>query len=169
MKIIFFAAMTLNAKIAHAGDELVNWTSKEDKQFFNIETRKCGVVVMGNSTYKTMGRALPGRLNIVTTRSPDIAKNVAGELEFTDVAPQAIVEDLRSRGFENIAVIGGAHVFTEFLAMGLADELAITIEPKIFSSGVNILHDLPGDVSLKLLEVRQLNEAAVLLRYEVVK
>jgi dihydrofolate reductase len=169
MKVVFFVAMTVNGKIAHASDELVDWTSPEDKQFFREETKKCGVMILGNATYKTIGRPLPGRLNVVMTRSPDTAKNQDGLLEFTDKPPAILVQDLKTRGFETIAVTGGAQIFAQFLEAGLCDELAITIEPKIFGTGVNIFNDFPRDISLKLLEARKLNENAVLLRYAATK
>ncbi|MEK7541472.1 MAG: dihydrofolate reductase family protein [Patescibacteria group bacterium] len=168
MKTIFFCAQTLNAKIAHNASEFVDWTSAEDKKYFREETRKCGVVVMGNATYKTMERPMPGRLNVVMTRSPDASKNQEGALEFTDKPLLQILQDLEKRGFPSVAVIGGAQIFTQFLESGLCDELAITIEPKIFGSGINIFNDFTRDVSLKLLEVRKLNEDAVLLRYKIV-
>ena len=161
--------MTVNGKIAHAHDELVDWTSKEDKQFFHAETKKCGVVVMGNTTYKTIGRPLPGRLNVVMTRTPDITRNITGVLEFTDQSPRQILQDLERRGFETVAVTGGAQIFSQFLEAGLADELAITIEPKIFGRGVNLFADMARDFALELIETRQLNPHVVLLRYRVVK
>ncbi len=169
MKVIFFCAQTLNAKIAHGSDELVDWTSPEDKKFFTEETKKCGVVIMGSSTHKTIGRILPGRLNVVMTRSPDASKNQDGALEFTDKPPRQILLDLAGRGFSSVAVIGGAQIFTQFLEEGLCDELAITIEPKIFGAGINIFNDFLRDVSLKLLEVRKLNEDAVLLYYRIIR
>lgn len=169
MKIIFFCVQTINAKIAHDHDELVNWSSPEDKKFFNEETKKCGVVVMGHSTHKTIGRPLPGRLNVVMTRTPDITKNQEGLLEFTDKPPSVLLENLEQRGFAMVAVTGGAQIFSQFLEQGLVDELAITIEPKIFNRGVNIFNDFSLDVALKLLEVRKLNEDAVLLRYTIAR
>ncbi len=161
--------MTVNGKIAHTSDELVDWTSKEDKRFFHEETKKCGVVVMGNNTYKTIGRPLPGRLNVVMTRTPDITKNWEGVLEFTDKPPRELLQNLERRGFSSVAVTGGAQVFSQFLEAGLADELAITIEPKIFGSGVNLFADIAKDFALELLEVRNLNPHVVLLRYKVIK
>lgn len=169
MKIIFFAAMTVNGKIAHASDELVDWTSKEDKQFFLEGTKKCGVMVMGGATYRTIGRPLPGRLNIVMTRTPDVSKNQGGLLEFTDKPPAALIEDLRNRGFETVAVTGGANIFAQFLDAGLCDEIAITIEPKIFGTGVNLFGDMHTDTALELLETRTLNPHVVLLRYRVMR
>jgi len=169
MKVVFFAAITVNGKIAHAHDELVDWTSKEDKQFFHAETKKCGVIVMGNVTYKTIGGPLPGRLNVVMTRSPDTTKNQKDVLEFTNQSPREIVESLEQRGFSAVAVTGGAQIFSQFLEAGLADELAITIEPKIFSTGVNIFADMQQDFALELIEMRSLNPHVVLLRYKVVE
>ena len=161
--------MTVNGKIAHAHDELVDWTSVEDKKFFNEETKKCGVVVMGHSTHKTIGRPLPGRLNVVMTRTPDVSKNQEGALKFTDAGPETLIRDLETRGFHTIAVIGGAQIFTQFLEAGLCNELAITIEPKIFGRGVNLFNDMSRDFSLELLETRALNPHVVLLRYHVIK
>lgn len=167
MKIIFFAAMTMNGKIAHTSDELVDWTSKEDKQFFREETKKCGVMVMGGATYRTIGRPLPGRLNVVMTRTPDMSKNQEGLLEFTDKRPVELLEELKQRGFETVAVTGGAQIFAQFLEAELCDELAITIEPKIFGRGVNLFADLTRDFSLELIETRTLNPHVVLLRYKI--
>lgn len=169
MKVIFYAAMTVNGKIAHAHDELVDWTSAEDKKFFHEETRKCGVVVMGNSTYKTIGRPLPGRLNVVMTRSPDLGRNMPGVLEFTDRAPREILADLDGRGFSQIAVTGGAQIYAQFLEAGLCDEIAVTIEPKIFGMGVNLFADMQRDFALELDETRMLNPHVVLLRYKILK
>ena len=169
MKVIFFVAMTANGKIAHTSDELVDWTSKEDKEFFREETKKCGVMIMGGATYRTIGRPLPGRLNVVMTRTPDISKNQEGLLEFTDKPPAALLEDLGARGFENIAVTGGAQIFAQFLEAGLCDELAITIEPKVFGRGINLFADMSRDFSLELLETRNLNPHVVLLRYAIIK
>ncbi|MEK7099082.1 MAG: dihydrofolate reductase family protein [Patescibacteria group bacterium] len=169
MKIIFFAAMTVNGKIAHASDELVDWTSKEDKRFFNEETKKCGVMIMGGATYRTIGRPLPGRLNVVMTRTPDASKNQDGLLEFTDASPAALVENLKNRGFEQIAVTGGAKIFAQFMEAHLCDELAITIEPKIFGSGVNLFADMARDFALELIETKNLNPHVVLLRYRMVR
>ena len=169
MKIVFFVAMTVNGKIAHASDELVDWTSKEDKQYFREETKKCGVMVMGGATYRTIGRPLPGRLNVVMTRTPDSTKNQEGLLEFTDKQPTALIADLQARGFESVAITGGAQVFAQFLEAGLCDELAITIEPKVFGCGINLFADMPRDFSLELLETRNLNPHVVLLRYAIIK
>ena len=90
-------------------------------------------------------------------------------MEFTDKPPRQILLDLAGRGFSSVAVIGGAQIFTQFLEEGLCDELAITIEPKIFGTGINIFNDFLRDVSLKLLEVRKLNEDAVLLYYRIIR
>lgn len=169
MKIIFYAVQTLNGKIAHSPEERVTWSSREDKEFFQAETKKCGVVVMGHTTYKTVGKPLPGRLNVVLTRNPDMSKNQAGVLEFTDVPLPELVKDLERRGFETIAVTGGANVFSQFLEEGLVDEMMITVEPKIFGKGINIFEEMSKDFSLKLLNIKKLSSQTLVFHYKVVK
>ena len=169
MKVIFYAVQTINGKIAHAPDERVTWSSKEDKHFFHEETKKCGVVIMGHTTYKTVGMPLPGRLNIVLTRHPEQEKSKQGVLEFTDKPLREIVSDCAARGFTSVAVTGGASIYSQFLEEGLADELMITIEPKIFGRGIGIFADMKNDFSLKLLDIRKLSSQTFVLHYKVIK
>ncbi|HEX9722557.1 MAG TPA: dihydrofolate reductase family protein [Candidatus Paceibacterota bacterium] len=75
MKVFLIAAMSADGFIARNSSHLASWTSKEDKQFFIEKTKEAGVVVMGLNTYKTIGRPLPGRLNIVYSKTE---KNIPG-------------------------------------------------------------------------------------------
>ena len=81
MKVILIMAQTADGKIARASDELVDWTSKEDKRFFIDKTKEAGVMVMGSNTYRTIWRPLPGRLNVVLTSHPEAEKSESGETE----------------------------------------------------------------------------------------
>ena len=75
-------------------------------------------VVMGRKTWDSIGRPLPGRRNIVITRSADWAATGAeraGSLE----AALALVADA-----ERVCVIGGAEIYA--LALPRADELQLT-------------------------------------------
>lgn len=166
-RVLLIAAQTVNGKIAHNNDELVRWTSKEDKELFVHITQECGVVVMGRRTYETMGKPLPGRLNIVLTHSPESGKNQPGVLEFSNEGPGEILQGLAARGYERVAIIGGASIYTLFFAAGLVDEVLITIEPLIFGRGIDMIQTLDQDIELELLECRKLNEQSVVLRYKV--
>src|SRR5689334_15178666 len=48
-------------------DNGLPWSIPEDTKFFRDKT-KGHIIIMGRKTYDSMGKALPGRLNIVITR-----------------------------------------------------------------------------------------------------
>lgn len=75
-------------------------------------------IIMGRNTFESIGRALPGRRNIVITRNLDYA---ARDVEVVHSLQQAldIVTDA-----EEVMVIGGQQIFTE--ALPLANRLYIT-------------------------------------------
>ncbi|MBF0259476.1 MAG: dihydrofolate reductase [Desulfamplus sp.] len=70
MKVILIMAMTLDGKIARHPMEPVDWTGKADKKKFVKITKKAGAVIMGSTTFDTIGKILPDRKNIVMTRDP---------------------------------------------------------------------------------------------------
>ncbi|TZF90295.1 dihydrofolate reductase [Cognatilysobacter lacus] len=64
-------------------------------------------MLMGRRTAQSLGRALPGRLNLVLTRS--------GRVPFDGMEPvpsiEAALDRVRAEGAEELAVIGGGGVF----------------------------------------------------------
>lgn len=74
-------------------------------------------VVMGANTYAAIGRALPGRQNIVLSR--DAAKHFPGAERVGSVE-----EALSAAGSDPVMVIGGGQVYAAFLP--LADEVFLT-------------------------------------------
>ncbi len=77
-------------------------------------------VLMGRKTAQSLGRALPGRLNLVMTRS--------GQVPFADMQAvaslQAAIDAARAAGAAELAVIGGGDIFA--LTLPLADVLYLT-------------------------------------------
>ena len=75
-------------------------------------------VVMGRRTWDSIGRPLPGRLNIVVSRDPRLAiqgATVVGTLEAALAAAGGVPE---------VCVIGGAEIYR--LALPLADTIHLT-------------------------------------------
>jgi dihydrofolate reductase len=131
------------------------------------------LVVMGSNTYNT-DQALPeaGRLVVVMTSKPENykRKEVPHQVEFTSRSPQQLVERYSYEGYEEMMVVGGTQVATSFLKEGLIDEIWLTLEPKIFGTGGNFAMAENLDISLKLLNINQVNEQGTfILKYEVVK
>jgi dihydrofolate reductase len=165
--VILVMAMSLDGYITNRADGLVDWTSKEDKKHFVAITKEAGAVICGRKTFALYEKPLPGRLNVVMTRTPDLEKNIPGELEFTNQDPETVLKNLAERGYKTVALTGGADINSLFLGSGLVDELYITIEPLIFGSGKRLATDINKIFRLELVDNKMLNEHTVLLHYKV--
>src|SRR6267154_6652208 len=120
-EIVLIVAVADNGVIGSRG--AMPWRLKSDIQRFKaLTTGK--PVVMGRKTFASIGRPLPGRTNIVVTR--DAGFRAAGAVvttSFADARAVAIGDALR-RSAGEIAVIGGAEIYAQW--MECADRLEIT-------------------------------------------
>jgi dihydrofolate reductase len=102
-------------------DGRLPWHLPGDLKFFKQVTTG-HPVVMGRATHESIGRALPGRTNIVVTRQagyqPFAGAQVAGSLD------EAMTQAADAPGGEAIMVIGGAGIFRD--ALPLANRLYLT-------------------------------------------
>mgnify|MGYP001619326673 CR=1 FL=1 len=167
MKTIIYCAVTLNGKIAKGQSDSIDWTTKEDKKLFAVETKKAGVVVMGHNTFRSIGQPLKDRLNVVLTSKNKDSENLPGLLEYTSQKPEQILETLKGRGFKKVFVIGGSVINTLFLKENLVDEVWITLAPRIFGYGINLVSDEHLEKKLNLLSVEKLKEDLLLLKYKL--
>ncbi|MFH1713114.1 MAG: dihydrofolate reductase family protein [Candidatus Jacksonbacteria bacterium] len=170
MKTVLIAAVTLDGKIAKSAYHNVNWTSKEDKQFFRKETRKAGAVIFGSNTYKAIGKPMPRCLNIIMTRQPQKyqSQTQKGLLEFTTDSPSVILDKLTKRGFKKAIIGGGSAIYSLFLQANLIEEIYLTVAPKIFGKGISLFQDVEIDeVNWRLIDVGKLGEGEVLMKYKL--
>lgn len=166
MKTFIIVAMTADGFIAKGHDHVTTWTSKADKNFFKEKTKEAGVIVMGSKTFETIGRALPGRRNIVLSRTKKF-DDIDG-IETSAESPGELVARLEREGVRELAVCGGAGIYTSFIKQGLIDTLYITVEPILFGQGLSLFNESLG-AKLELRETRSLGDGAVLLEYTVIK
>lgn len=164
-QIILLAAVTVDGKMARDTTQLSNWTSPEDKKIFVAESKRAGVIILGNSTFRTLPRPLPGRLHIVLTRDLTGKTNIPGVVEYTNATPQQIGADLFARGYTSAVLAGGSQINALFLANDMVDELWLTFEPIIFGQGVHIFEGISFDLRLRLLSLQQINASAFLAKY----
>jgi len=164
MKIILMMAMTADGKIARSSDHFPDWTSKEDKKYFFETTKRHGVVIMGESTFKTFPKPLPDRLNVVFAleKNPPETKDV----KWVSGEPEKVLAELEKMGYESAILGGGANLNAQFLKKKLVDEIWLTIEPKIFGNGLGIFSG-DFDEDLKLLNIEKINENSVVVKYKV--
>jgi dihydrofolate reductase len=163
MKVFIIAALSADGFIARSEDDFsLAWTSKEDKKFFVERTKKAGVVVFGSKTYEMIGKPLKDRLNIVYSRS----KKYEG-VETTDKSPAELIKDLKQRGSSEVAICGGASIYTLFMKAKVVQEIYLTIEPIIFGNGIKLFNE-KLDFKLELLKSKILNsQGTLLLHYKV--
>jgi dihydrofolate reductase len=164
MNVVLIAALTADGFIGRSASHLADWTGTADKKLFVQVTKQLGTMVMGSRTFATIGRALPGRRTIVYTRHPETI--TAEGAETTSEDPAALIKRLEAEGTRGVAICGGAQVYDLFIRAGLVTELYLTIVPVLFGRGVTLLAE-ELDIGLELIESRQLDENAVLLRYRV--
>jgi dihydrofolate reductase len=120
-EIVLVAAVADNGVIG--ADNAIPWRQKSDMLRLKAITMN-KPVVMGRKTFASIKRALPGRTNIVITRDPGFSHpGVVKATSFDDALAFAQADALQ-RGADDIAVIGGAEIYTHFLE--LADRLEIT-------------------------------------------
>ncbi len=123
MTITLIASVGDNGVIGADGD--LAWRNSEDLRRFKQLTMG-HPVLMGRRTFESIGRPLPGRQNIVVSRS-------AGWAAAGVQAAHSVEDGLALAGGEAVFVIGGGEIYAQTIR--LADRLEIT----------HIQLDLPGD------------------------
>ena len=121
MEIVLVVAVAENGVIGRGN--AIPWRLKSDQQRFKAITLN-KPVVMGRKTFESLRRPLPGRTNIVVTRDPNYrARGAVVTTSFENARAVAHGDALRRFATE-IAVIGGAEVYAQWMAA--ASRLEIT-------------------------------------------
>ena len=99
------------------------WRLPEDLKYFKRTTMGSSVI-MGRKTWDSIGKVLPGRTNIIVTRSPTLqierVKMALSVPEAIELAEHKALID----GSEEAFIIGGAELYSE--AMPFADRFYLT-------------------------------------------
>lgn len=134
MRLSLIVAVAENGVIGRDGD--LPWHISADLKFFK-ETTTGHPIIMGRKTHQSIGRALPGRKNIVISRDPDFAVDdvvVVGDLDSALAAAGDAAE---------VMVIGGAQIYA--LALPRADRVYLT-EVHVTADGDTLFPDLDRGV-----------------------
>jgi dihydrofolate reductase len=115
-RVVLVAAVADNGVIGAGGD--IPWSIPEDLRHFRATTRD-NPVLMGRSTFESIGHPLPYRTNLVLTR--DTGWTADGVLVVHSVE-EGIARARELAG--DVMVIGGGHVYAA--AMPLADAQVLT-------------------------------------------
>src|ERR1700753_3258686 len=121
MEVVLLAAVAENGVIGAGGT--IPWRLKTDQQRLKAMTIN-KPIVMGRKTFVSLRRPLPQRTNIVVTRDKNYrAPGAIVTTSFADARAVATGDALRRFATE-IAVIGGAEIYAQW--MDVADRLEVT-------------------------------------------
>jgi dihydrofolate reductase len=148
MDVTLVVAVAQNGVVGRDGK--LPWRLSSDLKRFKADTMG-KPVIMGRLTYESIGKPLPGRLNIVVTHNPDFhAEGVEVAHSLADALSMART---RARGMpdaDEICVIGGGQLFGS--ALGIADRLRVT----------HVLADVEGDVFFPAIDPQRFVETVSL-------
>lgn len=101
-------AVAENGVIGKDGD--MPWRLPSDLKHFKQVTMGCPII-MGRATWDSIGRPLPGRVNVVLSRAtPDLPEGVVGV-----ASPEAALA--ACHGADKIMIIGGGQIYKIFEPM----------------------------------------------------
>jgi len=145
MEIVLIVAVAENGVIGR--DNAIPWRLKSDQQRLKAITLN-KPVVMGRKTFESLRRPLPGRTNIVVTRDPNYRAHCAVVATSFENARAIAIGDALRRFATEIAVIGGAEIYAQWMAS--ATRLEITE-----------VHAMPeGDTHLAAIDLAAWEEVA---------
>jgi dihydrofolate reductase len=121
VRIALIAAVARNGVIGRDGD--MPWHLSTDLKRFKRLTMG-SPVIMGRKTFEVIGKPLPGRINIVVTRSSGFAADGATVAPDLDSALRYAANEAERLGLPEAFVIGGGEIYAA--AIGRADRLYIT-------------------------------------------
>lgn len=114
-----------NSKRGIGCNNALPWTCPRDMAFFKkltLDSAIYNAVVMGSNTWRSIGqRPLPGRLNVVIStklRKSDLSNGV---ILFDSV--EKCVRDLLTMGLDNIYIIGGASIYSQFMKLPIVSAI----------------------------------------------
>lgn len=95
-------------------DNKMPWHLPADLKHFKAMTLG-KPIVMGRKTWDSLGRPLPGRLNLVVSRQPDLQLNGAETFTTLDTALIRAEQWAREQGVSELMLIGGAQLYDQAL------------------------------------------------------
>lgn len=122
MEVAIYVAIAENGVIGR--DNGLPWKLSSDLKRFKADTMG-KPIIMGRKTFESIGKPLPGRLNIVVSRDP--AYRIEGAETAQSVGDAITLATVKARcmpGADEICVIGGGEIYR--LALPLAHRLHVT-------------------------------------------
>jgi dihydrofolate reductase len=153
-KVVDGGAMSLDGFIAGPNGEY-DWIVMDPDIDFKALMSRFDTFLIGRKTFEVMRRmgiaapAAPGIQNIVVSRTLR-PEDCPGAILSDDA--ERVVADLRAKPGRDVALFGGGELFRSLLAVGLVDEVAVSVIPVLLGGGIPLL---PPPADRARLELKQ--------------
>ncbi|KAB0547105.1 dihydrofolate reductase [Pseudomonas argentinensis] len=121
LPLCLIAALAENRVIGR--DNQLPWHLPADLKHFKAKTLG-KPIIMGRKTWDSLGRPLPGRLNLVVSRQVGLQLEGAEVFATLDAARERAEAWAREQGVDEVMLIGGAQLYEQ--ALPIADRLYLT-------------------------------------------
>ncbi|EKT4467217.1 dihydrofolate reductase [Pseudomonas putida] len=106
-------------------DNSMPWHLPGDFKYFKATTLG-KPIIMGRKTWDSLGRPLPGRLNIVVSRQPGLVLAGAEVFPSLEAAVTRAEQWAQEQGVGELMLIGGAQLYGQALEKGLVKRMYLT-------------------------------------------
>lgn len=169
MIVTIFNAITVDGFIAAKNGD-TSWVLDWDE--YNKTVEKYDAVIYGRRTYGSMIEAdtpMPQIDNFVFTSTPSEIGTTQNNTAFVNDMPANIIKDIRSKGYKDILIAGGARTNAAFLNALVVDEIILNIHPLVLGDGIRLFNSQEVRVGLKKIGQKNLNDGILQVSYKVIK
>lgn len=172
-----FIATSIDGYIAKRNDD-IDWLVNFAPPTAEDEDKDCGfskffsgvdALVMGRKTYEVVAAfpEWPYQNKRVVVLSSTL-KSVSDKAELFTGDVEDLIKKLRTEGVKHIYVDGGKTI-SNFLNLGLIDQLIISFIPVILGSGIPLFSHIKDDKWLRLISSHSYSNGLVQIQYEIIK
>ncbi|MBI1363667.1 MAG: hypothetical protein GC134_06750 [Proteobacteria bacterium] len=165
-RFILLAVTSADGFIARNADQhSFSWSSKEDQRHFLAMMGQMDLSIIGRASYDLHEEEMRKYPCLCLTGKVTAPQKVHDTLTLVNPAHTPLADLVAHSGAQQIAVLGGAQVYSTCMNAGLVDEVYQTIEPIYFGSGISLFGGLELPSELSLVSIKQLNERGTLLAH----
>nr|MBI4156457.1 dihydrofolate reductase family protein [Candidatus Woesearchaeota archaeon] len=165
-------AMTINGIIARK-NFTEDFLSDYNLEVFCKISNEIGCSIIGRKTYDiittyedyTLDKIK--KVKKIVISSNKLLKNTK-DFFFVN-SPKEAINKAKMLGFNEVLLAGGGKINSEFMKLGLVDEIFFNINPVILGEGIRVIGESNFQYKLKLLEVKKIKEGIVRIHYKVLK
>lgn len=168
--VVLSMAISPNGLIARE-DGQEDWLPSENWDDFLVDAKQFNNIVMGRETYELVKKLYADYNfdNVDTAHKVIVTRNQTFSAEgYTVVhSPEEAIAYLSQQEIEQILLIGGGKLNTEFIKRGLVDEIWLTVTPYIIGKGRPFISPADFDLPLIFKDSKHLSGGRVQLKYRV--